>query len=211
MIQYQRAIMADGTFYLDGTKLTNLVEPVKGEDAATKLYVDTWSPLDNIDAYKFVINNKRTTLANLSGLLGISTTMAHTGYLHRLLESNLRNDTFYFKQNTPVTDKYLQIEYLHAVWVKEWSFFISKKYSLNIDFKWQASIDGTNWVDIARMERQPAVEGVKVSPYYETWELKIPNPVVDPGGKGYKFWRMYGLDGVLVYGPYYNLLLMEIS
>jgi hypothetical protein len=203
--------MADGTFYLDGTKLANLVEPVNDEDATTKHYVDTWSPLDNIEAYKCVINNKRATLANLSGLVGISTTMSHTGLLHRLLESNLRNDVFYFTKNTPVKDKYLQIEYLHPVWVKEWSFFIDRESSLTIDFKWQASLDGTtNWVDIVSIEKKPAVIGVKVSPYYKTWEVKIPNPIVDPG-KGYKFWRMYGLDGVLTFGPYYNLLLMEIT
>jgi hypothetical protein len=203
-------IMADGgTFYLDGTKLANLVEPVDDEDAATKHYIDTWSPLNNIKTYKYAINNKRTSFMNLSGLVSISATMEHKGQLSKLLGCQLKDESFFFKNNASVKDKYLQIEYLHAVWVKEWSFFIDKKYSLKIDFKWQASIDGANWVDIAILEKQPEVKGVKVFPYYDTWELKIPNPMTYSTNT-YKFWRIYGLDGVLTYGPYYNLLLMNI-
>ena len=56
---------------------------------------------------------------NLCGLLGISTTMAHTGKLQKLLESQVRNESFYFSQKSSVKDKYLQIEYLHPVWVNE--------------------------------------------------------------------------------------------
>ena len=201
--------MDAGAFYLAGTRITSVGDPVEDQDAATKLYVDTWSPLNNIKTYKYVINNKRTTFMNLSGLLGISTSMTHTGQLSKLLGCQLRDETFYFNKSTLVKDKYLQIEYLHPVWVKEWSFFIDRDNSLNIDFMWQASVDGTNWVDIVVLKGQPAAEGVQVFPYYKTWEVKIPNPTKDTGNR-YKFWRMYGLGGILTYGPFYNFLLMKI-
>ena len=202
----------DGVFYLDGTKLTNLVEPVNGEDAATKHYVDKQPLPLNIDItrYRDAINNKLYSMMNINSLCSLSTDFECKGgykIIFFLLEGASRPNNFNFYTKSVVT-KYIQVHYFYFdVWVEEWAFMIDRTAPVSIEFKWQASHDGKSWVEISTSNFTHVATDQPLNP----WKWVLTNPAEPKDDQRYKFWRIIGLKGNMTSHPYVNFITMKIN
>ncbi len=76
------------------------------------------NPLNSEADYKKVVNSKRWSLINLSGLISIENTFGVTqGDLQQLIRTNERSQNFYFN-NDPIAGKYFRFNYAYTVWMK---------------------------------------------------------------------------------------------
>ncbi len=187
--------------------------PVEPTDVANKQYVDGEisgfrDPLVSEIDYKKVVNSKRWSLINLSGLISIENTFGVTqGDLQQLLRTNERSQNFYFNSD-PIAGKYFRFNYIHSIWMKSLSILIDRTATLSVGIKWQASSDGSNWVDIGATitGSLPASASANFSGQFE---IKIANPASKT--QNYKHWRVLGVSGNTTSSPYVTLIFPEIE
>ena len=104
----------------------------------------------------------------------------------------------------------LQVEYLYDVWVTKWSLVCVLNYDWNVEYKWQASHDKKQWVDIGgRMQTEKnAIKSLMNAENAAEWTFT--NPIRAKGTK-YKFWRVYGVGNKETTSGYISLLFMNIQ
>jgi len=165
-------------------------------------------PLNSEVDYKRVINSKRWSLINLSGLISIENTFGVTqGYIEQLLRTMENAKEFYF-DNSSIVNKYFRFNYMHDIWMKSVTLLLDRTATLSVGIKWQASSDGTTWIDIGNTITVsiPANESLN---FVGQYEIKISN--IATKTQNYKYWRIFGESGNTTSSPYVNLIFPEIE
>ena len=128
-----------------------------------------------------------------------------------MLQSNIRENSFRFNDNEEMKEKVIfQVEYLYDVWVTKWIAVCSVDAEWYAEFKWQASHDKSNWVDITGSQKTSKFSLKNTMMYIENdveWQFANPSKQKIK----YKHWRIYGLGGKVVTQHHMNLLFMNIE
>ena len=181
-------------------------------DARTKHYCEIQPATEpsDVDYYKNVINTRPQTLANLTPFCRLSTELTSTGWIGYLLQNDVHSRTFYYANDAPVVGKcILQVDFLYDVWVNKWSLAATHNYEWYVVFKWQASHNSKDWVDIGDKTATEKNNITSMMRDENTIEWKFENPEKAKGIK-YKYWRAFGVSGQMKSG-WLNLLFMNIE
>ena len=216
---------------MSGNKVINVANPENDQDASTKSYVDAAvrylkqyvdtaveeehnrTPLNDRTDYINAINTKEETMISLVGLCRVSTswTIHEDRNPHEWLECMTNRNVFWF-ETQKLKGKFIQVQYLFPVWVKEWKFrlhFHPDYVPIPITFSWRFSEDGTKWKAVGKLLNAPIT--------VEEWNgnthvLKFTNPTAATGEE-VRFWRIVAATGETPThkNPWVNLLSMNIE
>lgn len=122
------------------------------------------------------------------------------------------NNSFYFSADA-ASGKNITVEYASAVWVDKWQMILDRVATITFTVKFQASDDGTTWVDIGSdigtLFHSTVLENTINADGNKLYKWNFVNQATKT--QNYKYWRLAASAGNTTTNPYVYRLQSTLS
>ena len=163
-------------------------------------------PTSSYETYVNFINLRKKSGHSIRGIVKIKGNQTvHNGYIDYLLEVPTLHSEFYWTEE-PFKDKYIELIFDYPVWIKQIELLPDREVTYNLHFVWQQSNDGIKWEQIG--EEYNKAYRTTMDPYYQHTITFLQNST---HGKKAKYWRIYGLGGMITSVAFLRTLFITLT